>query len=594
MGRDECGTLAALNQRRRELVEPVVGEHEGRIVKLMGDGFFMEFGSAVNAVEAALDLQQKMAAANACLPPERRIVLRIGINLGEVIVEGEDLFGDGVNVAARLESIAPQGGIAISASAHEQVRGRVDAAMEDLGEVALKNIAEPVHVYRVTPSLAKAVADAASHAPGEAGGGASATGADGAGVDDGSTHGATHGSPSHDADARKGQKPSIAILPFANLGDDPAQGYFSDGVTEDIITELSRWRSLDVRSRSASFRYRGMAVDIRQVARDLAARFIVEGSVRRIGDRIRIGVQLIDADSGSHVWAEKFDRAADEIFLVQDQVVRTIVSTLVGRVQASTAERTRRKPPSSLAAYECVLQGNALHWNTDEGRAEATRLFEQAVALDPDYGFAHAMLAAMRYDDWYDDQGGSDAPLLEAYALAQRAVALDENESTCFSMLAWVCLMRRQFDQALRHSQRAIELNPGNQWNNADMGGLLMYLGRPEEALDWFRLAREIDPYFEPAWYWRCLGQTHMLLHHYPEALAMFARLPTPTYRTAALVAGCHARLGDAEAARAAADECLRLKPDFTVAGFLGREPFARATDAADEAESLRLAGLPG
>jgi TolB-like protein len=515
-----------------------------------------------------------MAAANASLPPERRIVLRIGINLGEVIVEGEDLFGEGVNVAARLESIAPHGGIAISASAHDQVRGRIEASMEDIGVVALKNIAEPVHVYRVTPASAKSPADATGPAPGDAGG--------------------VEGVASADAVAQKGQKPSIAILPFTNLGDDPAQGFFSDGVTEDIITELSRWRSLHVRSRSASFRYRGLAVDLRQVARDLDARFIVEGSVRRMGERIRIAVQLIDSDTGAHVWAEKFDRAADEIFLVQDQVVRTIVSTLVGRVQASSAERTRRKPPSSLAAYECVLQGNALHWDTDEGRAEATRLFEQAIALDPDYGFAHAMLAAMRYDDWYDDQGGSDAPLLEAQALAQRAVVLDENESTCFSMLAWVCLMRRQFDQALRHSQRAIELNPGNQWNNADMGGLLMYLGRAEEALDWFRRAREIDPYFEPAWYWRCLGQTHFQLHDYREALSYFARTPVPTYRTAALRAACHARLGESDAARAAADECLRLKPDFTVAGFLGREPFARPVDAEHQAESLRLAGLPG
>ena len=381
----------------------------------MGDGFFIEFASAVNAVAAALEVQARMAEANADLPADRRIVLRIGINLGEVIVEDNDLFGDGVNIAARLESIAPHGGIIISGSAYDQVRNRIDATIEDLGTQALKNIAEPVRIYRVSaapPTRTASFSTATSTVKN-------------------SVHSATT------------DRPTIAILPFANLGDDPAQGYFGDGFAEDMITELSRWRMLSVRSRSASFRYRGVAVDMKQVARELNVRFLVEGSVRRMGDRLRITAQLIDSETGNHVWAERFGRAAVDIFSVQDEVVRTIVSTLVGRLQASDAERSRRKPPSSLAAYECVLQGNALPWENPGAAAEATRLFEKAIEIDPGYGFAHALLAVMRYTQWFDDYNGSNASLQDAYVAAKRAVELDENESTCFSMLAMVCLLRR-------------------------------------------------------------------------------------------------------------------------------------------------------
>jgi TolB-like protein/class 3 adenylate cyclase len=560
MGSDESGTLAAVTERRKRIIEPVVAAHDGRIVKMMGDGFFIEFASAVNAVEAALEMQARMAEANDKLSTDRRIVLRIGINLGEVIVEGDDLFGDGVNVAARLESIASEGGIAISGSAYEQVKGRINAVMEDSGAQALKNIAEPVRVYRVTAAPDSAVAGSL---------------------------------PVATTSKSAVEKPAIAILPFANLGEDPAQGFFSDGITEDIITELSRWRSLAVRSRSASFRYRGVAVDMKQVARELNVRYIVEGSVRRMGDRVRITAQLIDSETGSHIWAEKFDREAMDIFSVQDQVVRTIVSTLVGRVQVSDIERARRKPPSSLAAYEYMLQGNAIAWDTPEGLAEATRLFEKAVEIDPGYGFAHALLAATCYSKWYADFSGSDALLQQGYVQAKRAVELDENESTCFSMLALVCLLRHSFDLALQHSRRAIEINPNNQWNNADMGLVLTYLGRPEEALDWFKRAREIDPYFDPPWYWRGMGQTYMVLHRYEEAVSMLEHPSTGSYRLSALKAGCLAQLGDTQGAEATAKECLTMKPEFSIRMFMSKEPFKNPADAAHQTESLRMAGLP-
>jgi TolB-like protein len=388
-------------------------------------------------------------------------------------------------------------------------------------------------------------------------------------------------------------RPSVAVLPFTNMSSDPEQQHFSDGVSEDIITELSRWRLLSVRSRAASFRYRGTAVDMKQIARELNVRYVVEGSIRRMGERIRIAVQLIDAETGNHVWAERFDRERADFFVVQDQVVRTIVSTLVGRVEVATVERMNRKPPASLDAYECILKGNALPWNDPICSAEATRLFARAIELDPGYGLAHAMLAVMHYRNWADDLSSSDTVLNEAYRLAKRAVELDSNDSTCFAILAHVCSFRRSYDVAIQYVQRAVEINPNNQWNAADMGIVLIYVGQAEAALTCFNRAREIDPYFDPPWYWYCLGQAYMALRRYEEALAAFEHLPTRGYRAAAQMAGCHARLGDIERAAVFVSECLNMRSEFKISHFVSKEPFKNPADAAHLAECLRMAGLP-
>jgi TolB-like protein/tetratricopeptide (TPR) repeat protein len=409
-------------------------------------------------------------------------------------------------------------------------------------------------------------------------------------------HSATPAAASEPPAPRVGtERITICVLPFTNLGGDADQAYFSDGITEDIITELSRWRLLAVRSRSASFRYRSPAVDVEQVARDLDVRFIVEGSVRRMGGRLRITAQLINAATGCHLWADKFDSELAEIFAVQDQIVRRIVSTLVGRLQASDIERARRRPPASLAAYECVLEGNALPWDEPDGEKRAIRLFEKAIEIDPGYGLAHALLANMHFRTWYHDPGDADvdAALDETYALAKRAVELDNNESTCFSILAQVCLLRRAYEQALQYGRRALEINPTNQWNTADMGIVQLYAGDAETALTWFLRAREIDPYFDPPWYFRFLGVVLMTLHRYEEALAMLDHLPPHQYRVAALKAGCHARLGHVERASACAAACLANKPRFSVRHFMAAEPFKDPACAADLAESLQMAGLP-
>ena len=557
MERDEADTFQRFRTHRKELFEPEITRQGGRIFKLMGDGLLAEFASVTDAVECAVALQRGMADRNIGVADDDRIDVRIGINLGDIILEGEDCHGDGVNIAARLQAEAPPGGICISGAVHYHIAGKLPVAFRDRGDQALKNISAPVRIYEVEFGAPPQAAEKkAAYPPPEA-------------------------------------RPSIAILPFANLGGDPEQDYFSDGITEDIITDLSRWRMLAVQSRSASFRYRGPAIDLKQVARELKVRYVLEGSVRRLGERIRITAQLIDTETGAHVWAERFDRDAADLFALQDAVVRTIVSTLVGRVQAADAERARRKPPAKLAAYDCVAHGNALPWEDPASAAEATRLFEQAIQIDPNYGFAHSVLAWMRYREWVQELSGGDRLLEQAYALATRATTLDSNESACFAILGHICLMRRSFDLALQHLNRALEINPTNQWNLADMGSMLSYLGRAEEGLTWLKRAREIDSYFDPAWYWFTIGHANLALRRYTDALAAFEHPAARPFQVSAYMAACHARMGATNKARPLATECLRNKPDFSIVRWMKKEPFKDPADAARLAESLRIAGLP-
>jgi serine/threonine protein kinase/Tfp pilus assembly protein PilF len=386
---------------------------------------------------------------------------------------------------------------------------------------------------------------------------------------------------------------TMCVLPFSNMSGDSEQEIFCDGFSQDIITELARWRLLEVRSRLASFKYRGAVIPIARIARELKVRFVVEGSVRRLGDRIRIAVQLIDATTGQQVWGDRYDRDAAAIFAVQDEVVQKIVSTLVGRVQVTDADRARRKRPSSLEAYECVLRGNALPWDDPASAAEATRLFEKAIQIDPGYGLAYGLLANMRVDAWENQTGDSTAYLDEAYQLARRAVELDDSESTCHSLLAQVCLYRRAFEPALQHIRRAVELNPNNQWNLADMAFVLGYAGEAEQALSWSARAKEVDPYFDPPWFWRQQGRSYLALGRSQEALTMFERIPLRTYTDVAYLAACHARLGHLESARTVAAECLARRPDFSIRRLLSVEPYRLSSDAENLEQALRLAGLP-
>ncbi|MEE8536255.1 MAG: adenylate/guanylate cyclase domain-containing protein, partial [Kiloniellales bacterium] len=403
MGEDEAGTLARLKSLRRELVQPKIAEGRGRIVKLMGDGLLAEFPSVVEAVRCAVAIQQDMAGREADLPDERRIRLRIGVNLGDIIVEGSDIYGDGVNIAARLEGLAEPDGICISGKVYQEVRKKLPTAFEDLGEQTVKNIAEPVRVYRWTDA-------AADPLPGMAG-------AEGA-------------LPLPD-------KPSIAVLPFTNMSGDPEQEYFSDGITEDIITELSRFRSLFVIARGSTFVYKDSAVDARDVGRALGVVYVVEGSVRRAGERVRVTTQLIETASGNHVWAERFDRDIRDIFAVQDEITRTVAATIGGRVEAEGRQRAERTHPNSLKAYDYVLRAQAFYNQVSkQAHSEALPLLERAIEIDPRNARAHMLLGAIHDMEYWT---GWTADFSRSLKLALRhgrtAVLLDDTDSLAHAHL---------------------------------------------------------------------------------------------------------------------------------------------------------------
>ena len=399
-------------------------------------------------------------------------------------------------------------------------------------------------------------------------------------------------SPAPEASQSTG-KPSIAVLPFVNMSGDSRQDFFSDGVTEDIITELSRFRQISVLVRNSAFRYRDTGIDVKRVGRELGVQYVVEGSVRRMGERIRITAQFVDAKSGNHLWAEHFDRDQREIFTVQDEVIRTIVGTLVGRLEAAGVEQIRRRPTTSLEAYECVLRGRALPIGDVAIDAQKRILYERAIALDPDYARAYALLAYAFFLEWFRDMGGSEVALDHALELAKKAVALDENDPLCQSALGWIYLFRKSFDLADQYYQRALRLNPNNSEHVARMGFLYAYTGRPDEALDSLAQARVIDPFFSPVWYWHHLGYAHFIARRYDDAIAALSHSTTMPFWVQAYLAACYALTDREDRAQELRSEILRLVPDFSLIRLAAKEPFKHPADRDHFVDGLRKAGLP-
>jgi adenylate cyclase len=558
MERDETGTLALLKQRRRELLEPLAVRAGGRLFKVMGDGVLFDFPSPVNALQFAVDLQKAMETANAPLEDQQRLSLRIGINLGDVIVDESDLYGDGVNVAARLQTLAEPGGVCISASVHDQVAAKLPLQFEDIGEPVLKNIARRIRTYRV-------VLDTARPAP----------------AADGYRQTAI-------------EKPSIAVLPFANMSGDPEQEFFADGLTEDTITQLSRFHGLLVISRYSSFRYKNEIVDVQKAARDFNVHYIVEGSVRKAGNRVRINVQLIDAVTDRHIWAERYDRELEDIFAIQDEVTASIVGVLPGRIEAATRARAEHKPTSSMAAFECVMTARVLHHrSTREDNTAALAMAERAIELDPRYGQARAWRACILGQSWVNGFcTDRDATWNQVVAELERAAALDDDDADVHRIRAAVGIARGDLDKASYHQERAFGLNPNDDLVVVQQGELLTWLGRPEEGIDWIRRAMRLNPYHPPR-FWSHLGRAQFVAQRYADAVESFNRLSPLECVHHSFLAACRAQLGDGAGARQHSDAVLKLVPDFTVANHLGTMHYRRDEDLQHHRDALLKAGLP-
>jgi adenylate cyclase len=564
MQTDEVGTLARLKLLRRELIDPQIEAHGGRIVKLMGDGMLIEFPSLVDAAECAVAVQQGVAGANASQTEAHRLAFRVGLNLGDVIIDGDDIHGDGVNVAARLEGLAETGGICISDDAYRQVRGKIEAEFVDGGAQPVKNIAEPVRVWHWAPGQTD--------------------------------------TPSAEAAAAEPlalpDKPSIAVLPFDNMSGDPDQEFFADGMAEDIITALSRMPWFFVIARNSSFTYKGQAVDVKDVAADLGVQYVLEGSVRRGGDRLRITAQLIDALSGNHVWAERYDRQIADIFDVQDEVTQAIVGAIAPEFLAVEAKRARRKDAGKLDAWECVMRGRAHLWKFGrEDAAEARKLFERAIELAPSGEFGASDLALVHFLESYYRWSDSPAQSFEAMiASAEQAVAADDHDPWALTILAWAKIFARRWEEARTSIDRAVALSPNFAPAVGFKGGILALLGEIEESLTWFDEARRLSPRDTIMGTWM-MGEfwAHYALESYEHALriadaALRLAPGNPTYRRQR--AAALAMLGRDDEARSAMADYLTLEPNHTLAD-VGRLPSKNTEYLARFIEGLRRAGLP-
>jgi adenylate cyclase len=561
MGVDEAGTLARLNSLRREVIDPAIAAHSGRIVKLMGDGTLVEFASAVDAVTCAIEIQRLLPERDCPGSQPDPIRFRIGINVGDIIIEGDDILGDGVNIAARIESHAEPGGISISEDAWRQVQGKVAAQFVDAGEQSLKNIARPVRVYRVKMAPKAALA---SEAPRP-----------------------TSALP---------EKPSIAVLAFNNMSGDPEQEYFSDGISEDIITDLSKFSELQVIARNSTFTYKGKPVDVKQVGRELGVRYVLEGSVRKAGNRVRVTGQLIDAASGAHIWAERFDRDLSDIFAVQDELTREIISAL--KIKLSDSEKLiAGGGTKNVEAHDFFLKGRELVLGNKRDRkmfAEANACLRRAIELDPNYGGPYAALAwayIMDYQNRWSDN--PETALDYAEHLVDEAIAKDDQDPFVHNVAAILCLWKKDYERWAHEADRALSLNPNYGHAHLARGLVYVYTGEPAKGIVYIERAIRLDPAQQQ--YRHFLGTAYLLAGNYETAAAVFkervAITPT-TDLSRALLASALGHLGRLDEARQIWRELKEINPRYSYVEHFRRLPFRDSADADKFTEGLRRAGL--
>jgi TolB-like protein len=553
MERDEAGTLAALRQRRIGVLEPVVKEHRGRVVKLMGDGVLVEFASAVNAVAAALDLQKRMGEANEGVAEDRRIQLRIGINLGDVVGAGSDIYGDGVNVAARLEALAEPGGICVSGKVREEVLGKTAAFFEEMGEQSLKNIAVPVRVWRVRVS--------ASSEPGL----------------------------THEV-SMPTKKPSVAILPFDNMSGDPSQDSFCDGVAEEIIAAVSRFKTLFVVARNSSFAFRGQKLTIPEIAKRLGVDYVLEGSVRRASNRVRVTAQLIEAQSGNHLWSEHYDRTGDDILAIHDDISTSISTTLVRRIEDDAAINATQRHTGNLKAFNYMMKGFQLQQKQGrENLRQAIELHQKAIEADPALAEAYAYLGLCYWDLWWYDLNPRD--LRRWSELGHKGLSLDPNSLRSHMQVGCSALYKWEFAKSEKHLRWALALNPNDVGANLHFGMLLTYLGKAAESHPYIEKAFKLNP-FPPKYYYIYRGMALYSDRQYEKAVWDLSVGETDFVVELMYLAAALGQLGKADQAVLLFAECARLKPDLPVIAFAKAEPYLNPADTEHLIDGLRKAGL--
>lgn len=551
METSEERTMAALKLHRQDLFDPAVARHGGRIFKEMGDGFLVEFGSVVNATRCAVDIQQGMELRNQGVAEDQRITFRIGVNLGDVMVEGTDLHGDGVNVASRLEGLADPGGVFLSAVVHDQVKRRIDVGFDDLGLRTLKNIAEPLRVFRVR-------LDGPAPAP---------------------------------ALLALPDKPSIAVLPFVNMSPDPEYEHFVDGLTEDLITDISRSPGLFVIARNSVFAYKDKPMDVRQIARELGVRYLLEGSARRSGARVRINVQLIDSVGGGHLWAERFDRQLEDIFDLQDEVSARVLDALAGHLVAPPP----RRRPKNMEAYDLCVRGRALldsSFGSGDAMREAMVLLEQAIDLDPGYAEAYRCLAMTRNDAWTHSNIPVDPRRGTVLDLAEQAVTLDPTDSHCHATYALLLDYAGQWEASQREHELALALDPNNADAMVMYADFLLFAGAHDKAEGLVLRAFRINP-LPAAWYFMAQGKVQYAMGRYEDAVRTL-RHPA-TYRTASrrYLAAALAQLGRLREARREAALFMASTPLFSIGHWGSATQFNDPATIDHFIAGYRLAGLP-